>query len=217
MKLLLVGVASLALLGCRTPKASTTPAVLTGRVLDGQGAPISGVEVQLFSGIGTLFRQGTTRTDADGRYRFEIENAAARRDEVTHRWVGMMWLATQHDRFASSDDSMCQIDVPLDRGTVVKKDFAMVDAGAIEGVLMSSTTGAPIAQGLRIYIGDPHAVHFLRYATADEHGRFTERGLYPGDYTIDVNCANDGAHVSYPVLGTVRIEAGKTAKVELRW
>ena len=193
------------------------PAVLTGRVLDDRGAPISGVEVRLFSGIGTLFRQGTTRTDADGRYRFEVENAAARKDEVTRRWVGILWLATQDDRFASSDGSLCQVDVPLDRGTVVEKDFAMVDAGAIEGVLLSSTTGAPIVQGLRLYIGDPHAVHFLRYATADDHGRFAERGLYPGVYTIDVNGVNEGAHVGYPVLGTARVESGRTAKLELRW
>jgi hypothetical protein len=232
VKLVLVGVASLALFGCRVSehaqeraagsasaeraqaRSSTAPAVLIGRVLDGHGAPIAGVEVQLFSGMGTLCRNGTTRTDAEGRYRFEIEHAAMRHDEATQRWIGMMWLATQHDRFASSDgESMWQVDVPLERGVVVERDFAMVEAGAIEGVLLQATTGAPIAENLRIFTGGPNAMHFLRYATADERGRFAERGLFPGVYTIDVNSGN----LRYPILGTVRVEAGKTAKVELRW
>jgi len=234
VKLVLVGV--LALLGCRGPEraqepaagsasteraradAPTTPAVLTGRVLDGHGAPIAGVELELFTGMGTLFRKGTTRTDAEGRYRFEIERAAMRIDETTQRWIGLMWLATRHDRFASSDgESLCPIEVPLERGTVVEKDFAMVEAGAIEGVLLQATTGAPIAETLRLFTGDQNATHYLRYATTDEHGRFAERGLFPGAYTIDVNGVKDGADIRYPILGTVRVEAGETAQVELRW
>ena len=37
-----------------------------------------------------------------------------RQDEATQRWVGTMWLAMQHERFANSDgENLWRVDVPI--------------------------------------------------------------------------------------------------------
>ncbi len=183
MKLVLVGLASLALFGCQTQsqepgqsassesaagskdRSSPAPIVLTGRMLDESGAPVVGVKVELFTGSGTLFHRGTTKTDGEGRYSFEIEDAMSWRDEATNETIGLLWLRLEHASFASADgERMLQTDIPLRPGTVVVKDIPMTEAGALSAVLLHSTTGKPIKTDLRLFTGDRHAMHYLRYA-----------------------------------------------------
>src|SRR5690606_5778719 len=45
--------------------------VLTGRVVDENGAAVPGVKIQLYSGLATRWEGQSTTTDADGVYRFE--------------------------------------------------------------------------------------------------------------------------------------------------
>jgi len=182
-------------------------------MVDEHGAPVPGIDVELFSGNGTLFRQGKMRTNNDGRYSFEVDHAAAG-DGV----VAWMWLRIEHESLVSADgESMWPVDVPLVPGTVVEKDFVMIEGGAIEGFLFHATTDEPIQKDLRVYTGTSYAMRYLRGAATDERGHFVAQGLFPGVYWIDVNCADSGEASRYPILGTVKVEVGEMAIVELRW
>jgi hypothetical protein len=51
-----------------TPRSPPGRFTLVGRVVDGQGQPLSGVEVSVATGIATLFRGAPVTTGPDGRY-----------------------------------------------------------------------------------------------------------------------------------------------------
>ena len=188
--------------------------VLTGRTLDGRGAPIQGVRVTLWSGIGTLFRQGETETDETGRYRFEVEHAVFSVDPETKAKTALLWIDLEHPTFASADgENRWHLQLPLGNGTVVTRDFKMVEGGSLHGRLVDASTGQPIRQSLRIYSGWQDKTRYLRYADTDSDGRFELNGLFPDDYTIDVN----GVDGRYPILGQVRVDAGGHSSIGLRW
>ncbi len=55
------------------PAPTIEKAVLIGQVLHPNGQPLQGVSVSVHTGFATRFRIGSTSTDAQGNYRFELD------------------------------------------------------------------------------------------------------------------------------------------------
>jgi beta-lactamase regulating signal transducer with metallopeptidase domain len=195
-------------------------AVLEGRVTDEYGKPLPGVQVKLYSGIGSRWLGQETTTDAQGDYRFDpLETGGAMggtKDSDPSWYTGVVF---KHYLYVPADGkSWRDITVPMKKGHVEVFDMKMTRGGKIDGYIEDDQTGKPAANlDLRIHNG--HATgkkdgDFHVYATTDDKGRFLSDALMPGKYVVEINDNNFRGKDRYPKIAEARVESGRTSHVQ---
>lgn len=185
------------------PLGPADPSVLRGRIIDTNGKPVPGVKITLYSGMGTRFLGQETMTDADGRYSFDpLETGGGLRDHF------LPGLQLSHPELVSADGrDWWDIDVPF--GKVVEQNFTLSRGGFIAGSLTFGSGAWGLGDfSLRFMSIDKQRT---AYATTDHPGTFRSVPLFPGEYRVEWNSALPDNNL----LATVRVEAGKTASVNL--
>jgi protocatechuate 3,4-dioxygenase beta subunit len=187
---------------------------LRGRLVDEAGRPLPGTKVILYGGLFTRWKIAESETDAEGRYRFETVQSAMIKDEKENRGDQYVGIRFEHPTHVESDgQSWRDIRIPGVPGHMETLDLQFTPGGRIEGLLKDAKTREPIKNlDLRV-MQRPKAPgqrsRFWWYATTDNEGRFRTINLFPGEYDVDANSTTMG----YPVLGRVKVEAGKTTSV----
>jgi len=189
------------------PEPPTAGPILEGRIVDLDGMPVPDVEVNLAGGFATRWWVGGTTTDEDGVYRFAPLDVGSMIEGDDGRWDYFVGMQLGHPLLVSADGGWWwDVRVPNVDGQVTRQDFCMCPAGTLTGVVRNDE-GAPRGVALRFHgVGHDH----FRWASADAEGRFTEAGLFPGTYKIDVNSPG----FDYPVIGTAEVVAGESTHVE---
>ncbi len=197
----------------KSTPGSTAKPVLQGRIVDEQGRPVPDTTIILYSGLATRWESMRTKTDANGRYRFDpVQTGSLTQVDKSKNWSYYIGVRLEHPTYTSADGlSWWDIAVPTEPGTVATRDWVMTAGGTLEGTLISAENGQPLPQtNLRIMIPLPNGgTKYIRYATTDDSGHFRETGLFPGEYTIDRN-----AH-PYPVVGHATVAANQTTTARL--
>ncbi len=111
---------------CPEPPGPTLAGpVLWGVVLHPSGAPLAGVEVTAHGGFATRWPLASTRTDAEGRYRFEGVEGSRILDEERDVWD--LYVGVCVGSVSSGNPAAFlpwkDVRVPQDPGTVVRLDF----------------------------------------------------------------------------------------------
>ena len=132
---------------------------LVGTVTDGSGGVITGATV-------ARLRSPGVATAADGSY--------------------ALCLAAGRQTITVSADGYGGIVLAVEIRGQVRRDVALVPAGAIHGSLIDKRTGKPVADALvsawPVAPGPDHAAEVLGHADGD--GRFQLAGLSPGRFTV---------------------------------
>ncbi|MCB9831150.1 MAG: carboxypeptidase regulatory-like domain-containing protein [Planctomycetes bacterium] len=169
---------------------------IEGRVVDGEGRPVAGVEVK--GSIGAFqARSSSTRTDGEGRYRLA---------RLLHRPYRVK--AIGRDGVAEE-----KFDVQVDTSGV---DFRLQPYGSVEGVVLAYEGGLPIErfevkllplmalpeaddgrrsdERLNLKTMTSHEAYVERTIVAPD-GRFRIEGVHPGSYRVEVS-ADDRVSLS---------------------
>ena len=165
------------------------PFEVFGRVTDGDGKPISDVEITAHAGIGTLRRTGITVSGPDGRYTLRFGpgilvsntplNVGTQAATICARTEGFYEQnLCRHGNLGITDEPE-----PADHSHYVdlvrpdqpyRLDFVMVPAARIEGRL-TDTTGQPIRQENKLHLTGEElypSSSVLAGITTDADGRF---------------------------------------------
>lgn len=159
--------------------------VIVGRVMSADGKkPLEGVEVTAFTGCGTLFPTGETKTNRDGKFRLVFGSAFVRAGGAVTGNVAVVharrtgwhaWTCGWPAEFSLFDKPPVKEDVPrgctaLVPGQPVPLEFRMEPAAALKVKLLDGT-GKPLAR-MRIWL--------------------TGENLPPGTNVIDSGCTDAG-------------------------
>ncbi|MBS3940765.1 MAG: carboxypeptidase regulatory-like domain-containing protein [Actinobacteria bacterium] len=164
-------------------------ASITGQVVDGVGAPLSGVTVTL-AGAGS----GSTQTDTSGRYRF------ANRTTFGAHTV----TVTLPSGFVAGGAPTRSVN--LAAGSSASADFRLLQQGTITGQVLD-TTGAPVS-GVEVNVGGISR-------TTDVQGRYSRTGVDPGAYAI-VMTVPIGFTAGGATTRTVNLAGGSSATADFR-
>jgi hypothetical protein len=105
--------------------------VLTGRVLDEDGEPITRATVHVYSGLTDWFRVATVRTDADGRFRHTMATGERLLNDRTGNWDISAGLRLETDAGADAPLHWGGI-VPNEPGANVTVDLIVGADGQVE-------------------------------------------------------------------------------------
>ena len=169
--------------------ATTRPSfAVVGRITDGDGKPIEGVEVWASCGWGTLLPTGNTSSGRDGRYRLtfgpgmhlqrdghwavgtQAATISARREGFFEKNLGRQGDLLMSDEPSPALGKAAGIVRPNQPYQV---DFVMLPAASVEGQLLDDK-GQPIADRVLYLSGKelPPSCSVLASARADKEGRF---------------------------------------------
>ncbi|MFP3951391.1 MAG: collagen binding domain-containing protein [Candidatus Bathyarchaeia archaeon] len=166
--------------------------VISGKVTDEQGTPLSGVVVSAFQqSTGQDFKGFFSVTDEDGEYRI-ANNLSTGSYNVTLLFPdGYVWSFNQ------------AIEVEVEAGQEVEDvDFTLADSGVISGVVVYSND-LPASDASVVAASEDG--EYFGFAQTDVDGSFTmDSGLGTGDY--NVMAAAEG---SFTMPTQVHVEAGK--------
>ncbi|RKH08896.1 carboxypeptidase regulatory-like domain-containing protein [Corallococcus sp. CA053C] len=177
-----------------------------GLVVDDEGQPLAGMEVQLQEGspsdrVRNAHRTRTGRADAAGR--FVVETG----------YTGPGWLEVFHPSFL---DAKLAVDIP-------SREVRMVlHRGASVSVTVLGAAGAPL-HGITVTLWKREERGFAECTgVTDEQGRVTLRGVRPGGYVVEALLRTRALdqHASRPVDVTeqeaqevsLRLEEGRTLR-----
>jgi carboxypeptidase family protein len=170
-------------------------ASVEGTVTDGSGGPIQGAVVIAQPPLGDS-QETSAKTDAEGKYR--IEGVAVGRVQIQ---AGRAESGYQSRTFLS-----------LSEGDVGHADFTLPETSSVEGRLVAKVGGAPRLQfQVRLYQTARREAHDAE--VNDEDGTF-HADVPPGDYRA-VAYESTGSQRGPLASASVKVEAGKTARVEL--
>lgn len=202
-----------------TPQDAKKPAAdaakgpaLRGVITDEDGKPLPGAKVILYSGFATRWKNAEAETDAEGRYRFDKIQSSMIQNAKKDSWDYNVGVRIEHPTHIEADGrSWREIRLPASPDHVETLDLKLARGGHIEGLLKDAKTGQPL-KTLDLRIMTPtkshgHGSTFHAYATTDDEGRFRTITLYPGEYDVEANSST----LDYPVIGQVKVEAGKTS------
>lgn len=169
-------------------------AVVEGTVTDGDH-PIQGAVVTASGPLGDNPEQ-SAKTDQEGKYR--IEGVA----------VGRVQVEARRAEAGYQSRTILQ----LNEGDVGHADFTLQETSAVEGRLIAKVGGAPRLQfQVRLYQVSRREAEDAE--VNDEDGTF-HADVPPGDYRV-VAYESTGSQRGPLASATVKVEAGKTAHVEL--
>jgi len=141
------------------------------------GAPLAGVEVEIFDSSGWFVEEAVTASDgtytvgglSTGSYRARTRSA--------------LYLDELYDDIACSFLSYCDpyYGTPISVGSGITRDidFALAPGGAISGTLADSVTAAPVAG--YVYLYDATGGYLSSFYTGTD-GTFEVQGVPPGKY-----------------------------------
>ncbi len=149
---------------------------IEGRVADSKGAPGAGLAVWIDRGNPAV-RVATTRTDADGQFRFE------------HVLPGSYEVCLRREPPPAPEHV---VSVSVVEGQVTRLDFA--GQCALAGVLMDRD-GGPVPKAIVAARRPGGAFTYLQSGT-DDAGRYRIEGMEPGEWSIKVQIFGAGAFVA---------------------
>ena len=161
--------------------------------------------------MATRWKIAEAESDADGRYRFDGVQSSMIMDEKANRWDQYVGIRVEHPTHVEADGrSWRDITIPGVADHVETLDLKLILAGHIDGLMKDAKTGEPMKK-LDLRIMTPtkshgHGSTFHAYAMTDDQGRFRSISLFPGEYDVEANSST----LDYPVIGHVKVEAGKT-------
>lgn len=161
--------------------------VVHGRVTDGSGAPLAGVQLRAHCGLGSLQRTGVTESGEDGRYRLEFGPGGLSGGSVPLQAASIFaakpgWFETNLCRQgelsmageAPEDESWLsdaqRLVLP---GQPLALDFQLQRGGLLEGVLVDPE-GRPLPSRKVVLRGEqlPPSSNVLDVVRTDRNGRF---------------------------------------------
>jgi hypothetical protein len=185
---------------------------LEGRLADTRGNPLRGVMVIFYEGLTTHRKTAVAVTDANGQYRHEWRQSVILKDPKAKPreldcFVGVRF---EHPTHVEADAcSWHLVRVKGGAGIVERLDLNFTTGGHIEGRLTDAKTGKPLKKlDLKIEAmthSKRRDIAFDTYEATDDEGHFRSHSLYPGTYGVTVNSTT----MDYPVVGHVKVEAGK--------
>jgi hypothetical protein len=137
-------------------------AVLSGRLLGGDGEPLPGALVTLTDVQGEVV--GSSLTGADGRY------------ELGELLGGTYTLAGQ-----AAGHQPVAVTVELTGGTV-EQDLSLVDGARVSGVVRADSDGRPLPEATVTLLDESGNV--VATTSTGERGRYAFDDLLPGNYTL---------------------------------
>jgi len=172
-------------------------AVVEGTVTSDGTRPIQGAVVTAEGPMGDS-PSLSAKTDAEGKYR--IEGVAVGRVEV------------EAGRAEAGAGYQSRTSLQLTEGDVGHADFTLAETSAVEGRLVAKAGGAPrVPFKVRLYQTSRREAEDAE--VNDEDGTF-HADVPPGEYRVVAYDAT-GAQRGPLAVDTVKVEAGKTAHVEL--
>ena len=183
---------------------------VTGRVLDSNGAALSGVTVKIhpFGNIESTIKEASTNNEGI----FTIDSVKSANYAITYELSGYR-TATLNASLENSTDSKQLSD------TVLFKDGEALDSTSISGNVIDATkTGNSGIEGitLRVRAGSSNVTDdILKTVTTNADGTFTVNDIVPGVYTFEtVDLRN--AEVHYLAASeTVVVKAGANDPISL--
>ncbi len=162
-------------------KSVTANGVLSGRITDDTGAPVTDAEIELSLQHEVI---GKTKTDADGKYTFERVTQAGeyRLTILTQRWVGIGAQNTRDlPRVELNPRSPTVRDLTLPRACRLKLEIVNEEGQPIRKVHVVSRL-----------IGDANPYDYVNGGFTDKLGQTTVHGLKPSaDQKHDVAAMSD--------------------------
>ncbi len=184
----------------------TLPWCVTGKVTDGSGRPMPGVDVSVSTGRGSLMPSGSMRSDESGDFTLRFRGHGTRVDDATGNVVAPVQAATVGARMSGYyEKDLCRqgglvmADRQLDpnrrhwRGPVVlpnkpyRVDFVMLPAARIKGRLVDAD-GWPITRQMLIVGGEAlyPSASVLANVHTDPEGRFVVENVPCKSYWFEI-------------------------------
>jgi len=183
---------------------------LTGRVFASDDhQPIEGATlVARLDGTGNP-RQ-VVRSGPQGAFQVPLVGAAdATKEQAARATTLVAWAEGFEPRRVLLPSAAGVVDVPLERGEilagVVRDQFGDPVVGC--RVRAVGAGGADFARRGQEFLSAAGALPRYGVTTSDSRGRFTVRGLHPGEYKLN---ALPVGYVRPPVGGDIRVKAGQT-------
>ncbi|HEV3300324.1 MAG TPA: carboxypeptidase regulatory-like domain-containing protein [Planctomycetaceae bacterium] len=194
--------------------------VVTGRILNREGHPLSNVRVQvlrllhkryLSAGISEIGQDLVDNpfphvsTDQEGRFRLRVPSET----DFAILLRNPDWVTQRI--FHGLTDSEKSGAAPIDMG-----EISLAPAGRIEGRIVEKRTGRALA-GIKFYARGTTSegrIGSFGFAWTDQNGRFQLDGLVPDFYNVSFYAPQNEPKLVADVHDPVRVEAGKAARAD---